>query len=41
MRKCIMVKVGGNKKHVKYVKKHIHFKKSGGKFEKVGGNNNF
>ena len=39
--KFIMVKLGGNEKHIKYVKKHLHFTNSGEKFEKVVGNNNF
>ena len=38
MRKCIMVKLGGNEKH-KVCKKHVNFTKSGQKFAKVGGNN--
>ena len=33
MHTCIMVKVGGNEIHVKYVK-HVNFTKSGGKFAK-------
>ena len=38
MHKCIMVKLGGNEKYIKYVKKikiHVNFTKSGRKFEKV------
>jgi len=35
-----MVKLGGNEKHIKYVKEHADFTKSGDKFEKVGGGNN-
>ena len=37
MHKCIMVKLGGNDKHIKYVKKHVNSKKSWGEFAKVGG----
>jgi len=37
MHKCIMVKLGGNEKHIKYVKKYASFTKSEGKFGKVGG----
>ena len=29
MHKCIMVKLGGNEKHVNYVKKPVDFTKSG------------
>ena len=32
MHKCIMVKLGGNETHVKYVKKYVNFTKSEGKF---------
>ena len=35
MHKCIMVKVGGNEKHVQYVK-HVNFTKSWGNLKKVG-----
>ena len=35
MHKCIMVKVGGNEKHIKYVKKR-KFAENRGKFVKVG-----
>ena len=28
MHKCIMVKVGGNEKHIKYVKKHVNLMKT-------------
>src|SRR6218665_618711 len=41
MHKCIMVKVGGNEIHVKYVKSRLICVKQRGKFVKVGGNNNF
>jgi len=37
MHKCIMVKLGGNETHIKYVKKQVNFMKSGGKFGKVVG----
>jgi len=30
MHKCMMVKVGGNEKHRKYVKKHVNLPKKGG-----------
>ena len=40
MHKCIMVKVGGNEKHIKYVKT-CKFYEIRGKFAKVGGNDNF
>jgi len=33
--------IGGNEKHVKYVKKHVNFTKSGRKIKTVGGNNKF
>ena len=36
-----MIKLGGNEKHVKYVKKTRKFNETRGKFQKVGGNNNF
>src|SRR6218665_335247 len=35
MHKCIMVKLGGNEKHRKYVNKQVNFTKSGRKFVKV------
>ena len=38
LHKCIMVEVGGNEKHIKYVKKHVKFTKSEGKFAKLEGN---
>src|SRR6218665_1388860 len=41
MHKCIMVKVGGNEIHIKYVKSRGIFVKQGGKFLKVGRNSNF
>jgi len=28
MHKCIMVKVGGNEKHIKYVKTHVNLMKT-------------
>ena len=36
MHKCIMVKVGGNEKHVKHVKKHINLMKLGEMYESRG-----
>jgi len=32
MHKCIMVKLVGNEKHVKYANKHVNFPKSEGNF---------
>ena len=40
MHKCIMVKVGGYEKHIKYVK-HVNFTKMSGEFAKVGEKRNF
>ena len=34
MHKGIMVKVGGNEKHIKYVKKHVNLPKTGGNLSK-------
>ena len=36
MHKCIIVKLGGNEKHMKYVKKTRKFYEIRGKFEEVG-----
>ena len=41
MHKCIMVKVGGNEIHVKYVKTGKFYEIRGGNFAKVGGKGKF